>query len=268
MKIPHGMIAVITGAGSGLGRAFAEVLASTEARLVLCDVNQAGLDETLGSVRALGAREALGLRCDVTRLDDWQRLRKAAEAVGDVDLLVNNAGVGVGGQLLDVPEADLRWVMDVNLWGVLHGCRTFGPGMRERRRGYIINIASAAGLLNPPGLGPYNITKSGVVSLSETLHAELRGVGVRVTAVCPTFFKTAILDNGRGTNEGQRAFVEKLMKRSRVQAPDVARHALKSVLAGDPHSVPMLDAKGFWALKRMFPRGYALLASRMAKLSR
>lgn len=268
MKIPRGMIAVITGAGSGLGRAFAQELAKEKVSLVLSDIDQAGLDDTLAETRRLGAKEALGLSCDVTRLEDWERLRAAADAVGPVNLLVNNAGVGVAGQLLDVDLADLEFVMNVNLWGVLHGCRTFGPAMRERGHGYIINIASAAGLLNPPGLGPYNITKSGVVSLSETLHAELRDSGVSVTAVCPTFFKTNIMTNGRGSNDEQRAFVEKLMKRSRVQAPEVARHAIRSVLAGNPHSVPMLDAKGFWALKRTFPRGYALLASRMAKLSR
>ncbi|MGE0326871.1 MAG: SDR family NAD(P)-dependent oxidoreductase [Polyangiaceae bacterium] len=268
MKIPHGTIAVITGAGSGLGRAFAYELAKGEASLILSDIDQGGLDQTLAEARRLGAKKAVGLHADVTKLEDWQRLAEAAAPVGPVNLLINNAGVGVGGQLLDVSLEDLEFVMNINLWGVLHGCRTFGPAMRDRGAGYIINIASAAGLLNPPGLGPYNITKSGVVSLSETLHAELKAFGVNVTAVCPTFFKTAILDNGRGTNDEQKAFVEKLMKRSRVQAPDVARHALKSVFSGNPHSVPMLDAKGFWALKRTFPRGYAALASRMAKLSR
>lgn len=251
-----------------MGRAFAEQLATVGARMLLADVDAEGLEETLQLVGKLGAGPSQGVTCDVRRLAEWEKLRERGLQMGDVSLLINNAGVAVSGQLLDVPQEDLEWVMDVNVWGVLQGCRTFGPQMSKRRAGYIINIASAAGLLSPPNLGPYNISKAAVISLSETLHAELKDRGVRVSVVCPTFFQTNIMAAARGGSEKQAKLIARMMQRSRVQAPEVARHALDAVAAGRLYCVPMLDGKGFWALKRLLPQGYSMLAARIAKAQR
>ena len=169
------------------------------------------------------------MRCDVARVEEVEALAAAAErALGGVDLVINNAGVAVGGLVGEVPLDDWRWIMGVNLWGVIYGCHVFVPRLRKQGRGHILNVASAAGLLAPPGMAPYNVTKAAVVALSETLRAELRDAGVGVTVLCPTFFRTNIAQSSRAIDGKQRALVEKLMARSKIQADDVARLALDS----------------------------------------
>src|SRR6185312_10510780 len=112
-------------------------------------------------------------------------------------LVINNAGVAVGGRVGEVALDDWRWIMGVNLWGVIHGCHVFATQLRAQGSGHILNVASAAGLLAPPGMAPYNVTKAAVVALSETLRGELRDAGVGVTVLCPTFFRTNIAASSR-----------------------------------------------------------------------
>src|SRR5690606_20569237 len=140
-------------------------------------------------------------------------------------------GVAVAGRIGEVPLADWTWVIEVNLWGVVHGCQTAVPHFRARGGGWLLNVASAAGLVSSPELGPYNATKAAVVALTETIYGETRDAGIGVTVVCPTFFRTNIAASSRGA-EAQRKLVQKLMDRSRVQAPEVARAALDALVAG------------------------------------
>ncbi|MDH5493826.1 MAG: SDR family NAD(P)-dependent oxidoreductase, partial [Myxococcales bacterium] len=175
------------------------------------------------------------------------------EQVGEIDLLVNNAGVAVGGHLGEIPLDDWRWIMGVNLWGVIHGCRAFVPAMKARRRGWILNVASAAGFVCLPQLGPYNVTKAGVIALSDTLRAEVAPFGVNVTVLCPSFFQTGIAESGRGDDDQTRRQIQEMMRRSKVQAEDVARVALRGLERGQLYVVPMREAQAAWIAKRLLP---------------
>jgi NAD(P)-dependent dehydrogenase (short-subunit alcohol dehydrogenase family) len=260
--------AVVTGAGSGLGRAFCEELGARGARVVVSDVDEAAAADTAERVRRAGG-DAHVVRCDVADPAQVAALADAARAwTGDVELVINNAGVAVAGRLEQIPLADWEWIMGINLWGVIHGCRAFVPAMRARKRGWIINVASAAGLLATPKMAPYNVTKAGVVALSETLHAELAGDGIHVSVLCPTFFQTNIARGSRGqVDQKMRNLMEKLMARSRVQAPDVARAALAGVAKNQLYVVPMADGRAMWRLKRLAPeRFYQLIGGRVMKI--
>ncbi|MGK4007181.1 SDR family NAD(P)-dependent oxidoreductase [Sorangium sp. So ce1036] len=253
MPLPTHPRAVITGAASGLGRALALELAGRRARLLLADLDEEGSRETARLVAAAGG-EAHGVRCDVSQRDDVAALvGEADRALGGVDLLVNNAGVCVGGQVGEIPLEDWAWVMGVNLWGVVHGCHAFAPRFRQQRSGHILNIASAAGFISVPGLAPYCVTKAGVVALSETLRLELAEHGVGVTVLCPTFFKTRIVESGRGLDAAARSAAEKLMGRKGLQADYVARLAIEAVDAGRLYAMPHRDGRWAWRLKRAVP---------------
>ncbi len=259
----EGSTAVVTGGAGGLGRAFCEELGRRRARVLVADIDREGAEETARRVRTLGG-EAWVERCDVRAPAEVEALaRRADELFGRTDLLVNNAGVAVGGPVGEVTLEDWRWQIDINLWGVIYGCHFWVPRMKEQKRGHILNVASAAGLLCPPQLGPYNIAKAGVVALSETLHAEVGKEGIRVTALCPTFFLTGIADAARGANgDAALAAAKRIMERSKVQAPDVARAALASVARGELYCLPMRVGRMSWRLKRALPGGFYKLLSR------
>lgn len=246
--------AVVTGAGGGLGRAFALELAARGSRVVVSDVDLAAAEETVGLVRAAGG-EAVAARCDVRDYEQVEALaRLAEETFGGVDVIVNNAGVAVGGDLGTISPIDWKWIVDINLLGVAHGIEVFLPRLRRNGRGHVINVASAAGLISSSGLGPYNATKAAVVALSETLAAELVGSGVTATVLCPTFFPTRIFANSRGPKDAKiLAFGESLMKRSPYDARDIARIALDHAERGELFCVPMADGRLLWRLKRALP---------------
>lgn len=258
--------AVITGGGSGLGRALALDIARRGGRSVIADVDEAGLAETAALVERAGSR-AYAEPCDVTVPEQVSQLAaRAVEHLGEVDLLANNAGVAAGGPFEDISLEHWEWIMGVNLWGVIHGCRAFLPAMKARGRGYVLNVASAAGLVSFPWLSPYNVTKAGVVALSETLHGEYKKHGVNVSVLCPTFFTTNIARSARGPGQAgnrlQRS-VERRMKRSKLQAPEVARMAIDGVLAGQLHLVPMRDGRMMWRIERAVPQlFYGILGRR------
>ncbi len=254
---------VVTGAATGLGRAFCLEIARRGGCVLASDINLEGVAETVKLVEEAGGR-GWARECDVRDPAAVEALAAdARERMGEVDLLVNNAGVAVGGPMGEVSLEDWRFCVDINLWGVIHGCHSFVPAMRARGSGYIINVASAAGLLATPQMAPYNVTKAAVVALSETLHGELRPSGVHVTALCPTFFLTAIHKSGRGAiDERIQATVEKMMRRSKIQAPAVAAAALDGVERGHLYVLPMRDGRVLWRLKRAVPqRFYELLGS-------
>ncbi|MFM7632280.1 MAG: SDR family oxidoreductase [Betaproteobacteria bacterium] len=192
--------AVITGAGSGLGREFALLGAKLGMRLVLADVQQDALKQTEANVIALGA-QALSQVCDVRHGDQVEALAQAAlERFGAIHLVFNNAGVGAGGLIWESTQQDWEWVLGVNVWGVVHGVRVFTPIMLASERadptfqGHIVNTASMAGLLTPPAMGIYNVSKHAVVALTETLYHDLSLIDSRlgVSVLCPYFVPTGI----------------------------------------------------------------------------
>ena len=269
MPIPASPRAVVTGAGSGLGRAFCMQLARRGARRIAADIDHDTARATAALLVAAGAAEAHAAHADVARFADVEALGGEAERLfGGVDLVINNAGVAVGGNVGAVPMAEWRRIVGINLMGVVHGCEVFVPGLRQQGSGHVLNIASAAGLLCTPRMGPYNTTKAAVVALSETLYGELLGSGAGCTVLCPTFFPTNVAQASTNVSDREKAQVEKLMRRSRLSADDVAAFALRSCDAGELYSLPHADGRWLWRLKRAMPaRFYQLAPKLMARLA-
>ncbi|MBS2028534.1 MAG: SDR family NAD(P)-dependent oxidoreductase [Deltaproteobacteria bacterium] len=255
MKLPDRPRAVITGAASGLGRALALELAQRQARLLISDVNVEGADETCVLARARGA-EAIAVRADVGVAADLEKLADVADAsFGGVDLLVNNAGVAVAGMVGELPLADWEWIVRINLWGAINGCHVFVPRMRKAGGGFILNVASSAGFASLPEMAPYNVTKAAVISLSETLHAELASANIAVSCLCPTFFQTGLMKTFRGADR-QRAMAEKFFQASTMSAEQVARAGLRGLERGTLHIIPQTDGTWVWRAKRFLPGTY------------
>lgn len=248
MKTLAGRTAVITGAGSGLGREMARHAHALGMRLVLADVEPAPLERIVDEIRAAGGTAA-GEVVDVA--DDAQVARLAARAfaeLGEVNLLVNNAGVGGGGYVWETGEKEWRWVLGVNLMGVVHGLRHFIPRMLDADArgvpGHVVNTASIAGWLATPMFGVYNVSKHAVVALTETLHHDLRlaGATIGVSLLCPAFVPTGIArsernrpahlaDAGPPTASQARAqaAVERAVAGGKIGASDVARMTFEAV---------------------------------------
>lgn len=262
MGIPAAPHSVITGAGSGFGRALALELAGRGSRLTLSDVNLQAVEETAQLAESAGARGVRALRCDVTKIEDVEALAAAAEP--PIDLVVNNAGVSSGGRVGELPLKDWRWTIDVDLFGVIHGCHVFVPMLRAQGHGHILNVASAAGLLAAPQMGAYNVAKAGVVALSETLSGELMGTKIGVTVLCPTFFQTDIAKSGRFTDDKTRTRAESLVAKGKT-ADGVARYALEACRRNALYAIPMADGRWLWRFKRASPVGFRNVAGRVAK---
>ncbi|ATB44826.1 SDR family NAD(P)-dependent oxidoreductase [Corallococcus macrosporus] len=253
MPLPPRPRAVVTGAGSGLGRALCEALARRRARVLVADIHAASAEETALRVTREGG-EAHVQVCDVTDPVQVEALADAAErTLGGVDLLVNNAGVVSAGPVGTLSLAEWKRVLDINLWGVIHGCHVFVPRMRRQGSGHILNIASAAGLMYVPDLAAYNVSKAGVVALSETLHAELKPRGIGVTVASPSVFRTNIGNAGRYADETLRTLAVQMTGTARIGPDVIARKLLKAVDARSLYSVPMADARWGWRMRRLFP---------------
>ncbi len=197
MKELSGKVAVVTGGASGIGRSLADSFAADGMKVVLADVDEEGLEAAAAQLRALGA-QAVGVRADVAVATDVEHLKDAAlQAFGGVHVVCNNAGVGAGGPMWEVPLESWQWVLGVNLWGVIHGVHTFTPLLVEQGEGHIVNTASSAGVTSVPLIGPYATTKHAVVGLSESLALDLAGTGVGVSALCPMWVRTRILESSR-----------------------------------------------------------------------
>ncbi|BDD84061.1 putative short chain dehydrogenase/reductase [Tsukamurella pulmonis] len=255
--ITEGAKAVVTGAGSGIGRSFALEIARRGGEVVCADIDETRAKETVALIEARGCT-AHAVTVDVADRVAVESLAAFTRTVfdGPPSLVVNNAGVGIGGRPVgDVGLDDWNWALGINLWGVVHGCELFAPMLREAGRGGIINVASAAGFAAAPSMGPYNVSKAGVMSLSETLAAELAGSGVNVSVLCPTFVKTNVARDGRIT-EGSKNLAGTLMKLTGISPDGVAAQTLDALDLGRLYVVPQLDANVIWHLKRHFPTPY------------
>ncbi|OBJ25088.1 SDR family oxidoreductase [Mycobacterium sp. 1245801.1] len=271
-KTSQGASAVVTGAGSGIGAAFAVELGKRGGAVVCSDIDQAAAQQTADTITEQGAK-ATAIRCDVSRFEDVQALAEQSQAwfAAPPTLVINNAGVGAGGAAIgDAPLDDWGWTLGINLWGPIHGCHVFAPILREAERSRaprgIINVASAAAFGAAPGMAAYNVSKAGVLSLSETLAAELAGTPVRVTVLCPTFVKTNILESGR-ISEQSSELAAKLMRWTGLSAEKVARDCLDAHDRGELYCMPQFDAKIGWNIKRLAPQTYTRAAGLVSRIN-
>ncbi|MES1950608.1 short chain dehydrogenase [Salinisphaera sp. S4-8] len=245
----------ITGAGSGLGRELALRYAREGARVAVTDIQTGRARRVAGEVNATGG-EAMAQTLDTRKPQDFDALlERIATEWGGLDIFVNNAGVSNAGGVVDTPLEDWDWMLDINLMGVVRGARSALPMLRESR-GHLVNIASFAAIANAPGMAAYNVAKSGVLSLSESIRGEEYDNGVGVTVACPAFFATNLLDSFRGTNERQRAMVEKLMRRARVSAEDVADDIYAAVRDKRFLVISHRDSRWQYRFKRVSPEGF------------
>jgi len=236
-----GKAAAITGAASGLGRAMALAFAAEGMHLALADVDEAGLEETRA---LLGSPDSkiVSMRVDVSKAADvHQFAARAAAQLNGVHLVCNNAGVAVSGPVWETSEAEWQWILGVNLLGVVNGVRAFVPRLIAQDEGHIVNTASVAGLISPPGMGAYCVSKHAVVTLSEALHHDLRERGSRVgvSVLCPAYVPTRIADSERNspaeviTKSKERlakeAALRKAVAAGKLSADDVARAVVAAV---------------------------------------
>jgi NAD(P)-dependent dehydrogenase (short-subunit alcohol dehydrogenase family) len=244
--------AFITGAGSGLGRAFATDLAASGWQLGLLDVSAGRLAEVEAELGDAGA----GAFCypgDVaSEAFVAASVAGFASRAGGLDLMINNAGVAAAGPAESTPAADWRWIIDINLLGVVWGCQAAAACMLAARSGLIINIASSAGFASAPQMSAYNATKAAVISLSETLAAEWSSTGVQVSVAMPGFFRTRLLETLRAPAEAS-GLARRLMHGSRHEASAAARAILGAAADRNLHIVWPREYRWAWRLKRFFP---------------
>jgi NAD(P)-dependent dehydrogenase (short-subunit alcohol dehydrogenase family) len=192
-----GRVAVVTGGASGIGRALGVALNAAGCSVVLADIEQVALDDTVNEMRARGS-SAIGVCCDVRSKDDMEALARHADAqFGPVDIVCLNAGVSPSGSVLDTSVETWRWLIDVNLLGVVHGLTVFVPDLVRRNRGHVVITGSLAGLIPTPSLGPYSAVKHALTGLADVLRTELAGTGVHVSLVCPGVVQTRIAESER-----------------------------------------------------------------------
>jgi NAD(P)-dependent dehydrogenase (short-subunit alcohol dehydrogenase family) len=239
----NGKVAVVTGAASGLGRAMALAFAREGMDVALADVDVRNLPSVAEEARGLGVR-AIHCPTDVSKNEEVERLaQKTVDELGAVHVVCNNAGVSPLGAVWENTVDEWRWILGVNLWGVIHGVRAFAPRLLAQGEGHFVNTASVAGLICPSGSGAYNVTKHAVVALSETLHHDLRERGARVgvSVLCPAYVPTGIADSERNRPADVRAsqkssatlareaMLKKAVTSGRLSAGDVASAVVDAV---------------------------------------
>lgn len=247
----------ITGAGSGFGKALSLEFAKRGWKIGVSDIVEERVRETAEEVRSKGG-QALEMVCDVGQYDELERAADRIKQEWDgLDIVVNNAGIAVVGLMEKVPLEDWEKIMDVNLKSVVYGCRIFIPMFKSIGKGHIVNMASAAGFVALPEMAPYNVTKAGVVSLSETLKPELAQHNIGVTVIMPTFFKTNLIESARTPEERNRKWGEKMVNEAKYTAEQVVKNTMKAIEKNRLYVVPQFDAKQFWFLKRHTPNFFS-----------
>lgn len=255
----------ITGGASGLGRAIALRYARDGARVCIGDIND---DQGAEVEREIGQQGGEGyyVSCDVRRLTDLEKIRDDLQKRwGGVDIVVNNAGVATAGSIEDSTMADWEWILDINVLGVVRGCKAFTPLFKQQGSGTFVNIASMAGLMLAPMMDSYNVSKAGVIALSETISMELRDHGIHTSCVCPSFFQTNLTSGMRSDLPGIQQNINKLMKRSEITADDIADDIVRAVRENEFWVLPHVKERRLWLLKRHAPWAFDWLMHKESK---
>lgn len=248
--------AIITGGASGLGFATAQLLATRGWSLGLLDRDAARLTEAAEKLRAKGSPACEAYIVDTT---DERAVTTAIDAFAakfdGLDFAMNSAGVAVAGDLLETSTADWRWILDINVMGIVYSCRAELPHMIESGGGLVINVASAASFACSSRMSAYNASKAAVVALSETLFQEMAEHGVHVAAAMPGFFRTRLMEHARAPADA-RGFAVKMMQRSNLEADEVAHQIVTRATAGATHIVLPGSYRWVWRYKRLAPRSF------------
>jgi NAD(P)-dependent dehydrogenase (short-subunit alcohol dehydrogenase family) len=265
----NGKTALVTGAASGIGRATAMAFARRGASLVICDVNESGLDDSARQLQALGC-DVIARRVDVANRHDMREFAAVVhQSVEAVDLLMNNAGVGLGGGFLYTTLEDWDWITGINYWGVIHGCHYFVPPMVKRGLGgHVVNVASAAAYVATEALAAYSTTKFAVLGLSEALRDELARHKIGVTAVCPGIINTAITETsplrGPDATAAARERMIQIYRRRNYSPERVAGNVLKAVQRNRGVAPISPESWVMYFLKRLAPGAVARMNRAMA----
>ncbi len=264
MKTLKNKVAVVTGSASGIGKAAAIEFARSGMDVALADVDEKGMAAVATEIQKIG-RRAICVKVDVTKKPDIENLLKRTLAeLGGVHVVMNNAGVTVTGNAWETSDEDWKRVIDIDLWGVIHGCRVFAPVLAKQGEGHIVNTASGAGLMAVPGMVSYTTAKFGVVGLSEGFRYELDSYGVGVTVVCPGVVNTNIMKAAeyKGGYESHRSQIEKMVEDQGVAPEKLAKKIVKAIKGNEPQVLIGREAYAISAMKKM-PIG---VADRLGKL--
>lgn len=256
---------LITGAGSGLGRAFAMEFAILGWRVGVLDIElERALNISKDVCEAGG--DGLAIQCDVS---DKQQLVVACEKIisewEGVDILINNVGIPAAGNFEKLSMKEWRRIIDINLLSVVRGSKLLVPAMASQGGGHIINTASFAGIIPMKEFSIYNVTKSAVIALSETLKIELSEKNIGVTVIAPAFFKTNLMERFTCTDEKQRVMANAFLGKTKIKPEYIAKAALKAVKKNRLYVVAPLYGNIFWILKRMFPEAILSLLSFLSR---
>lgn len=254
---------LITGGASGFGQALAQLYAARGDLVLVTDVHRDVAKDLLPEPSQGGEVRYLSL--DVRDDGDWEKSRAwIEEHWGGLDLLFNNAGVAAGGRIDVLDIEDWQWIIDINLLGVVRGCRVFVPLFKQQRHGRIINTASMAGLVHPPTMSSYNAVKAAVVALSETLLHELSPYGVDVSVICPSFFRTNLHESLRGSDPEMERSAMQLITGSSKDAATIAAKAVKQIDRGTYLVLTHPEAAVAYRSKRFVPQAYHRSMKRLA----
>lgn len=248
---------LVTGAASGLGAALVRAFTAAGDDVLATDLTFADPSE-----------DRAGRRLDVTSDADWANALVAVqERWGGLDILVNNAGVAGGGRLGVATIDEWQWITEINLFGAVRGTSTFVPMFKQQRSGHIVNVASLAGLVHPAGMASYNAVKAAVVALTETTGHELAAYGVRASVVCPSYFRTNLMDSLQGRDTALGARMTRMVEMSSITADDIAAEVLAGIARGDELILPDGPARDAVALKQNDRSAYdALMRQQAARL--
>lgn len=253
---------LITGAGSGLGLALALRYARSGARVACVDLIQDRVEAARASLPGQGH---IALLADVGSDDSMQALfDQVQKEWGGVDVLINNAGIASGGPMIETTMEEWRKLIEVDLFSVVRGCRLFLPGMLAAGKGQILSTASFAGLASAPGIMTYGVAKAGVVALSEQLRAEVFDKGILVGVICPSFFKTNLIDTAVGSDKARKMAL-RLMDTSPDTVDSVADNVFASAERGQFMILPTKHEPMRWRMKRWFPNMYFRMLTKLVK---
>jgi NAD(P)-dependent dehydrogenase (short-subunit alcohol dehydrogenase family) len=256
------MRVLVTGAASGLGAALVRAFVARGDRVLATDLADA---VATAAAEDGGPGAVHWLALDVRSEDDWERARAwVEEHLGGLDVLVNNAGVAGGGRIELTSMDDWAWITDINLFGVVRGTRAFVPMLKQQGSGRVVNVASLAGLVHPPGMGSYNAVKAAVVAFSETAAHELAPYGVGCSVVCPSYFRTNLMASMRGGDPDVADKVSAMVEGSPFTAEDIAAAVLAGIERGEELIVPDQGARTAYDLKRTDRAAYDAEMRRIA----